>query len=372
MEQRMDTRGIDGIRGIAALGIAICSHYYFLLPELNYPFNNGITYWFWNYSSYFVDLFFVISGFLMAYLYADKIAQKQITFVSFIKKRIIRFYPLMVFSLFCVLFLQLIHQYLAGDFFVSDLITDNSLLSFLFNLLCLQGTSLVKSSFNAPSWYLSVLLIMYIIFYAAVFISSKFNHRLFAYFIMLVTGITLAVNGTPTVFLNCRGVIGFFAGCLLYEIITAVHRLPEKVNIVIDYAAFIVLVCVAFLGIGFGYGIFARPDQVVIVYEILIWPLIVFSAVEIPWIRAILKCKVLTYLGKISFAMYLMHFPAMLILVNCNIAFGLNVHYESKKFFVLYVISVLLIAVVCHYFVEQKFAGLLKGVDHEKKLQASD
>lgn len=361
MKQTMDTKGIDGLRGIAALGIAIFTHYFLLLPERNYPFYNHVTYWFWNYASYLVDLFFVISGFIMVYAYRDKIKNAQVGFVPFVKKRLVRFYPLMVFALFVVLLLQLVYQQMTGLFFAYKTIYDNSVLSFLMNLLCLQGTALVASSFNAPSWYLSIVLVMYILFYAATCAAGKYNMENVAYAGLLLLGIVIAVKNYETIFLNCRGLVGFFAGCLTCVFAEKVNELEKKRKRLMTAAVFLVFAVICVIGAVYGHRVFAPDPQVVLIYEMILWPCAVFLTVHMDWLRRIMKNPVFLFFGRISFSMYLIHYPVMLLLETCNQLFSWNLDYASEKVCLLYVALMILLSVLCYFLVEQKISKRLKG-----------
>lgn len=364
MNQTMDTKGIDGLRGIAALCIAIFTHYFLFVPERTYPFYNRLTYWFWNYASYFVDLFFVISGFIMVFVYRNKIKNAQIGFVGFVKKRLLRFYPLMVFALFCVLILQLIHLKMTGVFFAYKDIYDNSVLSFIFNLLCLQGTTLVASSFNAPSWYLSIVLVMYILFYVATYTAGRHDMENIAYMALMLLGIVIAVKNYETVFLNCRGLIGFFAGCLTCTFCEWANRQENRKRQTILGIVFLVFAGTAVTGIMFGHKVFAPDPQVVLIYEMLLWPCLVFLAVHVKLLREFLKNPVFLFLGKISFSMYLIHFPVMVLLENLNRCFSWNLNYESRKVCLLYVALMMVVSVLCYFFVEQKLMKRLAGAGH--------
>ena len=57
----------------------------------------------------FVEMYFIISGYLFALVYRDKIEQKQITFKTFLINRIVRIYPMMTIS---TLFMYLSNHYL--------------------------------------------------------------------------------------------------------------------------------------------------------------------------------------------------------------------------------------------------------------------
>ncbi len=360
MERRLDTKGIDGLRGIAAIGIALFTHYYFWLPEMNYPFLNKVTYWFWNYASYFVDLFFVISGFIMVYVYKDKIKQGNIGFVDFTKKRLVRFYPMMVLALVLLLVLQLVHQKVDGMFFAYELVYDNSVMSFLLNLLCLHGTGLVGISFNAPTWYLSIVLIMYMIFYVVTYHTRKNNMENVAYVGLFLLGLTIAIKGYPTVFLNCRGLVGFFAGCILCEACYRFEMLSKKTKDIVTWLVFGALIVFCGVSAIYSHAIYGRNDIVVVVYVLLIWVPIVFLAVENSFVRNVLKVRPLRFLGKISFSMYVLHFPVMIAIDLVNVGLGFNVTYDSPKAFIVYAVAVFIAAIAGHYIVERNLNKIFK------------
>lgn len=369
MYSRMNTKGIEGLRGIGAVCIAFFSHYYYYLPERNFPFSCFLTDWFWNYASYFVELFFVISGFVMVQAYCERIKNGQVSFGTYIKKRISRFYPVMIVALLAVIILQSVHKRLTGIFFVEELIFENNVLAFVLNLLCLQGTSLIGSSFNAPSWYLSIVLIMYIVFYIVTYVAGKYNFEKYAYFTMMILGLVLAIKAVPTIFLNCRGVLGFFTGAVLCDVCnTIVNMDNKKQRYAVIGAAFAALLAVCYLGIRYSHNIFSPNPQVVVIYGMIIWPLIVLLVVCVPVISRIMQFKVFTFFGKISFSMYIIHFPVMILYDNLNKGLNLSIDYASRRGFCIYAILVIVISVLCYYFVERKFANLLAGKKNEKKL----
>lgn len=123
---------LDGIRGIAALAV-VCFH---LAPT--WP----------GYLA--VDLFFVLSGFILAHVYF--FAPEQVSFRTFTVQRIARLYPLHIFTLvtFC------------GAFFLTRgyMPTYNDSSVFLlfqhFTLLNNVGLSPGELSFNYVSWSISV------------------------------------------------------------------------------------------------------------------------------------------------------------------------------------------------------------------------
>jgi peptidoglycan/LPS O-acetylase OafA/YrhL len=82
---------LDGIRGLAAVFILL---------------RHTLPYWTFGFSrSYLaVDLFFVLSGFVIAQAYDQRLKTKSMSFVQFVKVRLIRMYPMYLLSLvLCVL-----------------------------------------------------------------------------------------------------------------------------------------------------------------------------------------------------------------------------------------------------------------------------
>ncbi len=77
---------LDGLRGIAALGIVI---FHFMEIIEADPTNNFIGHGFLA-----VDFFFCLSGFVIAYAYDDRIGEMGI--LAFLKRRVIRLHPLVV------------------------------------------------------------------------------------------------------------------------------------------------------------------------------------------------------------------------------------------------------------------------------------
>lgn len=83
---------LDGIRGIATILIL-----------------TGHTKNFWNFSLYksylAVDLFFILSGFVIAFSYEEKIKNNLIAIKKFLIIRMIRIYSIYILSVFILFFL---------------------------------------------------------------------------------------------------------------------------------------------------------------------------------------------------------------------------------------------------------------------------
>ena len=81
-------RSIEGLRGIAALLVALF-HAYVYSQWGGFPAQSGVLQHAWL----FVDLFFVISGYVMAAAYSDRLARGGRP-SAYMVRRLFRLYPL--------------------------------------------------------------------------------------------------------------------------------------------------------------------------------------------------------------------------------------------------------------------------------------
>lgn len=165
---QMHFMALDGIRGIAAIIIACFYHYTLYMAEsapLACCFSNMNLSHFISSIHRFgylgVEMFFCISGFVMFYAYYDKIQNKQIDFTAYFVRRLVRLLPLHYFTAIFVFFLQQKTFSEINEFFIFE---NNGLYSLICNFFYIQqytGTSL-----NGPAWYLTTILVCYILFFA--------------------------------------------------------------------------------------------------------------------------------------------------------------------------------------------------------------
>lgn len=132
---------LDALRGIGAL-LVIYGHYHFEL----WPDRGGLI---TSSRGYLVvDVFFLLSGFVLAYAFYDR---PSFDIWEFTKKRAFRLWPLHLASLFCFVLVM----YLSGDA-INEL-------GLLLNVLLLHNAGFGDwhtNAFNYPSWSLSVELIV--------------------------------------------------------------------------------------------------------------------------------------------------------------------------------------------------------------------
>lgn len=173
---------------------------------------------------YMVELFFVISGMCM-FPYIKKIAQGM-TFYQFYVRRAARLLPLMAVSgVVSAVLLVFYNRIYCGNGY--DLGTP-SFFGVIIQALGVQDGWVFSNPFlNNPTWYCSVLLLCYVIFFGIVYWSGRLKISPFygmGFFLLLGCGIN--TYGMELPFLNVsssRGFCGFFAGVLLAAVMPKIQ-----------------------------------------------------------------------------------------------------------------------------------------------------
>lgn len=187
---------LDSVRGIAALCIVV--HHFVISTTFGQIFDlqGPVAGFFWN-CWIFVDLFFVLSGIVMAMNYGQP--SRGFAAGDFMVRRLARIYPLHLAMLLLLLPLRFLRLATAafGLPVVSALSQDvNTSYAFLMHLLLLNALGTVGSlSWNGPSWSISAEFYTYLAFAALVALLSanRLSSRLGQVFALLAVASLLAV-----------------------------------------------------------------------------------------------------------------------------------------------------------------------------------
>lgn len=204
---------LDFLKIIATLFI-LFHHYQQFVSNV---FDSGINYYggIFNFG-YMVELFFILSGFFM-FPYMERV-KNGLTFKKFFATRYLRLIPLVAITAFAYQFFSFIHIKLVGAawFMYSRDIWSTLVASLGFQ----EGWVFVDNTYvNYPVWYISVLLVCYILFYFVTYLSQKLkiSSRYF-YLGLIFLGIAIISYGWNFPFMNiynARGYYAFFTGVLL-------------------------------------------------------------------------------------------------------------------------------------------------------------
>lgn len=312
---------LNSLRGIAAL-LTTIFHVNIVLSSFGGGLVNGKATSIVNRMYLMVDFFFILSGFILCYVYAKNFEGpvKRQDFKRFTIARFARVYPLHLFSLLLTtFFLFLLHQ--CGVIVTPILDAENSGYSFITNLFLLHSMNFHHwFTFTHASWSISTEWWMYMLF---PFLVKPF--------------LNLSNIGRFAIFALC--VAGYFViGYLLVPLVTVPDSIsflkvhPFSLNVAYQFGFFRCM-CGFVIGMMVYYGykgnwakqlfssgyvfIFLVSGlalcmhfAVLDVFTVLFFPFILLSAAYGNQnINSVLASKPLQKLGDWSFSIYLIHQP---------------------------------------------------------------
>ena len=270
---------LDGLRGVAACMVAFAYHPQNLFATGLFAHYGPVVNWLhlWGWS--FVDLFFLLSGYIFAHVYLRDATGFDLA--DFAMARIARLYPLHL------VLLLVIAACAWRD-------SANTALAFVAHLFMLQAfVSPVGHSFDGPSWSLSVECVCYALF--------AWGLRLGARALGWVTGLALGAGlfwialcsgpgGPWSADVLPRALLGFFLGQMLWRRRAALAQIPTPL-----------LAALLLAGLLSNIGQWSP----LLPLCLLAWPAALLLAQRLP----LLESRPLLWLGDRSYAIYLIHLP---------------------------------------------------------------
>ena len=293
----------ESLRGIAALLI--------VLRHGDFIYNSPLTTGFIAGQSYLmVDFFFVLSGWVIALNYIDRIKTPK-SILTFQAKRLLRLYPLHIVTLLAALVIEVL-RYIAESrlgmqphYPAFEL---NNGYHFALNVVFLQVPFGEHISWNTPSWSIAAEVITYLLFALLVFFGRRWKYWLIAAtavfgFVMLLP---YAHNfnqsvGMPPVY---RCFMAFMLGALMQKVSRSVRfQIPPETDYVVLGGITLAL---------------AFPHLIMdIVYPFLFaGGLLALSLSGVTYAKMALENRVLVFLGTISYGIYMIHTAVWWFLSN--------------------------------------------------------
>lgn len=288
---------LESLRGLAACMV--------VLFHSVFTFHGNTSIQFIENSYLFVDLFFLISGFVMSHAYADKIIN-GLQFKPFILLRLGRIYPLHLFMLFAfVLYTGLkVFMYSIG-FGGEQEFDQNNLYSFFSSLFLVNSIGLHDYlSWNYASWSISAEFFAYIVFFILMKSIDKNKSLIVPAIIFVSSYYFLSRLGKDDLdfsfdFGYIRCIAGFYLGVFLYRLKPKLNKLKYNVNIAEALSFVLVCYLVSIAHLGFSYHLLSVASFWVALH--------VFSDERNGVIGSILNSVYLRAIGVWSYSIYMIH-----------------------------------------------------------------
>jgi peptidoglycan/LPS O-acetylase OafA/YrhL len=307
---------LDVLRGLCAIMVAL-NH-----VEIETPLQAfGVI----RHGALFVDFFFVLSGFIIAYNYAGLSTLPELS--RFMGLRLARVYPLHLVMLFVFLGYELLQWFVVALGHVSldsAPFSYNNTLAFLLNLTMLNGVGLSRLSFNVPAWSISTEFWTYLLF-GLIAVTCAGRPKLLGLAAFIVAAGALAMllgaDGQPSLthdwrvfFPRC--VFSFFLGVCLYAAMhTRVHG-TRRQRSVIDRANIIgVLWQVATVCAGLWVVTRAEPSAPEWEFAapfVFVAVIAVFVLYPDTALVRLTKRRPMLWIGSVSYSIYMVHMIVLL------------------------------------------------------------
>jgi len=284
---------LESVRGLAALLVVI-----YHMPHWYPPFFTGVI----ANGYLMVELFFVLSGFVIASAYSQRIHSVR-DLLKFQFLRLARLYP--VHLLFLLVFLGFeAAKYMASVRWGMQMpnfqpFKENSWEAFGYHLVLLHGVlpKALQATFNGPSWSISVEFYTYFLFALVTLLSGRL--RIFGYAIFALGALwALTQEVAPLYSYTLRCLSGFFLGVLVSELIAAFPniRLPKGA------AFFAVLFILIFLGFKpHGWGDW-------LIFFMSAFLIVALTKTSDDWFKKLFRSSALLWLGTVSYSVYMSHY----------------------------------------------------------------
>ncbi len=344
-----EIRALTGLRGIAALYVVFFhANGQYRMPDLIRPFIRH------GYMA--VDLFFILSGFVMAMTYAG-LFEKGFCFKSFkqfLLLRLARIYPL--FALMTVLTAILIATVLSKTYSFDNL---GTALLFNFTLTHVWGFA---NSVVPPSWSISTEWAAYLLFPVGVFIGLRLPRRWSLLGLVVSFGVLAVIAYGPTWIAQ-----------------TELHRRHGPLDIASSYAVGTTLRCLASFYIGLVAYRFrdAIPSRGAGVFFLLMIGLLCVKGSDLAliptfallimslssdkgWVARLLQSRICYWLGIISYALYLIHDLVLRIVFKAIPTAGF--HYPMLTALIASIVISLALATLSHYGYERPSRKIFRNM----------
>ena len=358
MAKKKELPALTGLRGIAAVWVVL----FHLYPTVSgYVGIRGIDHFPMIGAGFLgVDLFFILSGFIMCYVHAADFQKYDFhEHMQFLKLRLSRIYPLHVFMMLVLLMATVVLPGFTESYRDERFSYDN----FFYSLFLVQNWGFgFPNSWNIPAWSLSAEWLAYLAFPLIITVVYRIPRGLEVIAAAALLASMIAVtyffrdgilDGTGR-FGILRMVVGFTVGCLIYKNLEKSDSPPPTFMLSLA----IVIIFVATIDPKF--YVLALPGLALLIRS-LINPgkmaLMIFANPVVMW------------LGKISFALYLVHLVLLEVfkwmMTNTEISSISENRYVAPGGFVvfIFVLATLLwkyFEVPCQRYIRNKYLSQVK------------
>lgn len=361
MEKTNRNYSLDFLKILAAIGIVF--HHFQATTHARYDnFINFHGGWFdWG---YLVELFFVLSGYFM-YRYISVIQTGDITLLEWWKKRALRLLPMAAITVVAFELILFLHNIkYEPDLWGMEVSLWGSVIA---ALGIQEGWVFLNPIINNSIWYISALMLCYLIFYVVTALAARIKCKpVYFYIAMILFGFGIGVYKLDLPFMNwqiARGYYAFFFGLVLAAYI---NKYGIKAKEIVISILTIALVSVMFIFYREG-----ADDYINYTVTFLLYPAIIILF-ETKIMRKIFCHKIWGVLSGISFEVYLWHLPMLLLLDSIVIRTGWKPDYNNVWVMFAFLAVAWIVAAVMYFGLERPISKVIAKRSSKKGLEKAE
>ena len=328
----------DLLRFTLALGVVVFHYKHFgiqsalSLPPDDYqaPFEGWLSF-IYTYGYHAVSIFFFLSGYMLA-SQLSKNCDQQFKARQFLIKRVARIYPAHLGSLSVMGALAVIVGSLQLPLFITY---NDDPKNFAASLILLNGVGVMRdTSFNLPSWSLSVEFACYLLFAMICTYSTKYRALVFLMALFFGASITTFASD-PNVDNLGTGFVFFFAGVLT----VLAHKRFINRFIGSGVLAILVLLAIGALSFWTSTHVALGPQKLIWIFVSL--PTFIIAITQIDSMLDQSQNRRFQWFGLVSFSIYIWHFPLqalMFYVLELTSILGAT-WYTAQIVFVAYIVA---------------------------------
>jgi len=366
---------LDAFRGLAALTIVMWhwQHFFSVSGHWQTIWQRDWQPFWWLLKPFYleawaaVDLFFALSGFVFFWLYGQAIREGKIKVGKFALLRFSRLYPLQLLTLLVITGLQAMFHDATGAYFIFPAGDWTRFVTQFFMVHQLVPPN-TDQTFNGPAWTVSIEAGLYVVFF--LLCRLRLNGPRAALVIALA-----AISLFHWNWFISRGLMGFFLGGLAWYIVEWVraHAKARRISQVVCVAA---LAMWAFVFVEILYGPLHAAlawisDRVPDAWDYYsdnsddifhvgyIFTVVPLTIVALSLSEAVLGLfagayRRISYLGDISYSVYMLHFPLQVACALLAVKIGLKPMNFMHDWAMLAFYAVLIVFASLSYFCFEK------------------
>ncbi len=305
-----------------------------------------------EYGANFVYLYWAITGYILisSYYTNNKIIFKNYFFNIFSK-----YYPLHILTLFIVLLIQFINIIFYGE---TKFGYSNDFYHFFLHIFLASDWGFQNNqSYNAPIWFMSILIPIFFYFFLTFKILMRFkiyfsifNMILFYYGFTIIFGYQNLAK-----FFNIQACFFYFyLGVTIYLFCNLINKYKKTFQILSLFG-----ILISIISLNFSKNFLSNYLEFV-PGTVLLFTSLIFLCQNFYFKKNQLSQKVNTFMNT-SYSIYLWHFPLQLLFLLISESFYLNSDFFKNIFlFLLFIITLFLISLFSLKKFEKPFEKLIK------------